>query len=153
MDRLHGAVGLRPVPATLGDTRLVGPALTVLTRPGDNLVVHKALDLARPGYVIVVDGAGDETRALVGDLLCRYAAARGVAGLVVDGAVRDIRDLATLGLPVFARSVSHLGPFKNGPGEIGVPISVGGMAVTAGDLVVGDDDGVVAVSALSLIHI
>lgn len=145
MDRLHGAVGLRPVPGTLGDTRLCGPALTVRTRPGDNLVVHKAVDLARPGDVVVVDGAGDETRALVGDLLCRHAAARGVAGLIVDGAVRDVRDLASLALPVFARSVSHLGPYKDGPGEIGAPVSIGGTAVRAGDLVVGDDDGVVAV--------
>ncbi|MFP5071286.1 hypothetical protein ACLFMI_16705 [Pseudonocardia nantongensis] len=145
MDRLHGAVGLRPIPGTLGNTRLVGPALTVRTRPGDNLVVHKAVDLARPGDVVVVDGAGDETRALVGDLLCRHAAARGVAGLVVDGAVRDVRDLASLALPVFARSVSHLGPYKDGPGEIGAPISIGGTALRAGDVVVGDDDGVVAV--------
>lgn len=142
MERLSGAPGLLP---RTGARRLVGPALTVRTAPGDNVVVHKALDLARPGDVVVVDAGGHCDRAIVGGLICRYAKSLGVAGLVVDGAVRDVAELESLGLPVFARAVSHLGPYKNGPGEIRGPVSVAGMPVAQGDLVVGDEDGVVVV--------
>jgi regulator of RNase E activity RraA len=144
MARLPGAPGVLPL-AGLSGTRLVGPALTVWTRPGDNLVVHKALDLARPGDVVVVDAGGDTRRAIVGDLICRYAARRGVAGLVVDGAARDVGDIAERGVPVFAKGISHLGPYKNGPGEIRGQVSIAGMPVRQGDLVVGDENGVIAI--------
>ncbi|HEV7908956.1 MAG TPA: RraA family protein [Pseudonocardiaceae bacterium] len=142
MGRLRGARGLLPL---TGKGRLVGPALTVQTRPGDNLVVHKAADLARPGEVLVVDAGGNPDRAIVGDLLCRYAASRGVTGMVVDGAVRDVAEVAELGMPLFARAVSHLGPYKNGPGEIRGQVSVGGMPVGNGDLIVADENGVLAI--------
>lgn len=143
MRRFSGAPGLLPVCGQFTGGRLVGPALTVRTAPGDNLVVHKAADLAKPGDVLVVDAGGHVDRAIVGELLCLYAKSRGVAGIVIDGAVRDVRELNTLGLPVFARGVSHLGPYKNGPGELRGTINLGGAAVSQGDLIVGDEDGIV----------
>jgi regulator of RNase E activity RraA len=145
MQRLPGAVGVLPLTGTVGEARLAGPALTVRTRPGDNLVVHKAADLAKPGDVLVIDAGGETQRAIIGDLLCRYAASRGIAGIVLDGAARDVLDVAALGLPVYARSISHLGPYKNGPGEIGGTVSIGGMPVRSGDVIIGDDNGVLAV--------
>ncbi|MBZ4017641.1 RraA family protein [Streptomyces purpurogeneiscleroticus] len=153
MLRLPGAVGVLPVGGPLGECRMAGPALTVRTRPGDNLVVHKAVDLARPGDVLVIDAGGDTSRAIVGDLLCRYAASRGLAGIVLDGAARDVAELRELDLPIFARAVSHLGPYKNGPGEIGGPVSIGGLPVSHGDLMVGDDDGVLALAPARAEHI
>jgi regulator of RNase E activity RraA len=145
MQRFSGTPGLLPVPGSVGKNRLSGPALTVRTRPGDNLVVHKAVDLARPGDVVVVDAGGHPDRAIIGELLCRYAQSRGIAGIVVDGAVRDVGEIAALGLPVFARAVSHLGPYKTGPGEIRGPVTIGGTPVMQGDVVVGDENGVVVV--------
>jgi regulator of RNase E activity RraA len=142
LQRLGGAPGVLPVPGTLGDGRLVGPALTVRRAPGDNLVVHKALDLARPGDVMVVDAGGHTDRAMVGGLMCRYAVSRGIAGVVIDGAVRDVAELPQLGLPVFARAVCHQGPYKNGPGEIRGRVSIAGVSVAQGDLIVGDEDGI-----------
>lgn len=124
---------------------LAGPAITVRTRPTDNLLVHAALDLARPGDVVVVDAGGGRERAIVGALMARYALRRGIAGLVIDGMVRDADELSELGLPVYARGVVPDGPYKDGPGEINVPISCGGTAVLPGDLVLGDGDGVVLV--------
>jgi regulator of RNase E activity RraA len=147
MSRLPGARGLVPLTGTTGTTRLVGPAWTVRTRPGDNLVVHKAVDLARPGDVLVIDAGGGADRAIIGDLICRHAVSRGIAGIVLDGAARDVREIAALGLPVFARGVTHLGPYKDGPGEIGGPVAVGGLTVSTGDLIVGDENGVLALPA------
>ena len=144
MARSGGVNGVHPVPGG-GWPRVAGPALTVRTRPGDNLVVHRALDLAGPGDVLVVDGGGALDRALLGEIIARYAAARGLAALVVDGAVRDVEGLAAGAVPVFARGVNHLGPYKDGPGEIGGPVHAGGTVVRAGDVVVGDADGVVVV--------
>ena len=139
-----GAVGLRPFH---GDPalRLCGVALTVRVRPGDNLMLHKALTLARPGDVVVVDGAGETAYALAGGLMRLAALARGVAGLVVDGALRDVEEWAAGELPVFARGSSLRKPGKDGPGEINVPIGCAGLLVSPGDLVLGDADGVVAV--------
>ncbi|PRY02409.1 RraA family protein [Allonocardiopsis opalescens] len=124
---------------------LVGTALTVRTRPSDNLMVHKALDLAGPGDVLVVDACGGADYAIVGGLMCRYARRRGLAGLVVDGMVRDDDELTELGLPVYAAGISPNGPYKDGPGEINVPVSCGRTPVLPGDLVLGDADGVVVV--------
>lgn len=124
---------------------MAGPALTVRTRPGDNLVVHKALDLARPDEILVIDAGGEVVNAILGELMCHYAASRGIAGLVVDGAVRDKAAISDGPIPVFARGVSHRGPYKSGPGEIHGPVSLGGVAVHDGDIIVGDDDGVVVV--------
>lgn len=146
MDRFGGAPGIAAMPPG-NPTRLFGPAFTVRTRPGDNLVVHKALDLAQPGDVLVIDAGGSTMRATLGGLICRYAQSRGLAGLVVDGAVRDLADIGALGLPVFARGFTHLGPYKDGPGEIGGPVNIGGTVVRSGDVVVGDVDGLVFVPA------
>jgi len=123
----------------------VGPALTVWTRAGDNLMIHKAIDMAQPGDVIVVNGQADRARALFGELMAQTAAAFGVAGLVFDGAVRDVVSLADLRLPVFARGTSPAGPYKHGPGEIGRPVAIGGVVCAPGDVVVADADGVVVV--------
>lgn len=140
--RLPGAVGLRPFHKT--GTTMVGTALTVRTRPGDNLVIHQALELVRPGDVIVVDGGGETNRALFGEIMITIAQSRKAAGVVIDGAVRDVGAIGASEFPCFARAAIHRGPYKDGPGEINVPIAVGGMVVEPGDIVVGDEDGVVA---------
>jgi RraA family protein len=124
---------------------LAGAALTVKTRPGDNLMVHKALGMAEPGDVIVVDGGGDLTNALVGELMMTYAMSRGIAGFVMNGAVRDLDVIAAGSFPVFAAGVTHRGPYKDGPGEINVPIAIDGMVINPGDLIVGDADGVLCI--------
>jgi len=125
--------------------RVCGPALTVEVRPGDNLMVHAALVLARPGDVIVIDGKADLGCALMGELMCAHAQAAGVAGVVLDAAVRDVAELKAGTLPVFACGSSPNGPTKRLGGRLGHPISAGGISVAPGDLVVGDEDGVVVV--------
>lgn len=124
---------------------LVGPAVTVKSRPGDNLMVHKALDIAAPGDVVVVDAGGDLTNALIGELMISHAMKRGLAGIVIYGAVRDSAWIHEHDFPVFAAGVSHRGPYKDGPGEINVPIAIEGMVIAPGDLVIGDDDGLLCV--------
>jgi RraA family protein len=144
MSRLQGAAAaIRPMHG--GGAKLAGPAFTVRVPAGDNLMVHKAIDLAAPGDVIVVDAAGVLEQAIIGDIMTSHAAKRGVAGFVIDGAIRDAAELAARPFPVYARGVTHRGPYKNGPGEINVPVSIGGMVVRPGDIIVGDADGVVAV--------
>jgi regulator of RNase E activity RraA len=125
--------------------KLVGPALTVRVSPTDNLMIHKALTLVKPGDAIVIDGGGDHSWALLGFLMVRTAMKLKVAGLVVDGAVRDAAEIRRVGFPLFAAGVSPNGPFKEGPGEINYPIHCGGQVVRPGDLIVADDDGVVMV--------
>lgn len=139
--RLPGAVGLRPFHK---GAKLVGPAFTVRTRPGDNLAIHQALSMVEKGDVIVVDGGGDESRALVGEIMKAIAEHRGAAGYVIDGAIRDVGAFMASDFPCFARCAIHRGPYKNGPGEINVPVSIGGSIIGPGDIVVGDDDGVVS---------
>lgn len=136
------ATGLRPC---WTGAFVAGPARTVWTRAGDNLFVSRALDQARSGEVIVVNGHGSLSSALVGGRLGARARSIGVAGFVVDGAVRDVDALQQLGIPVFARGVTPCGPTKVGPGRLDVPIAVGGVVVGPGDLVVADTDGVVFV--------
>lgn len=128
-------------------TRLVGPALTVLTRAGDNLAIHRALDDARPGDVLVVAGQSDPSRALIGDLIGEIMRGRGVAGAVIDGAARDAAMLDEQRLSVFARCLTPAGPFKYGPGIIGAAVACGGVVVNPGDLIVADADGVSVVPA------
>jgi RraA family protein len=154
LDRLSAAVGLRPFHRLTGShadapaaASMAGTALTVRTRAGDNLAIHQALDLLRPGDVLVVDGGGDVSRALVGEIMKAIAQRRGCAGFVIDGAVRDFDAFARDHFPCFARAAIHAGPYKQGPGEINVPVSIGGMVVLPGDVVVGDADGVVAFPA------
>jgi len=127
---------------------LAGPALTVKSRPGDNLMLHKAIDMARPGDVIVCDAGGDMTNSLMGELMLAHAIKRGIAGFVLMGAVRDSEAFIERNLPVFATGVTHRGPYKDGPGEIGFPISLSGMQIDPGDLVIGDWDGILAVPRL-----
>ena len=144
-----GAVGLEPFHADVS-LALCGVALTVRVRPGDNLMIHKALTLAQPGDVVVVDGSGETSYALAGGLMRLAALARGVAGFVLDGAIRDVGEWGEGELPVFARGASHRRPSKDGPGEINVPIACAGLVVAPGDLVLGDADGVIAVSPARL---
>src|SRR4029450_12004836 len=122
-----------------------GPALTVKTRPGDNLMVHKAIALAEPGDVIVVDAGGDLTNAIMGDLMLAQMVKRGLAGVVINGAIRDSAAIRAGNFPLFAAGVTHRGPYKDGPGEINVPIAIDGMVITPGDLILGDDDGLLCV--------
>jgi regulator of RNase E activity RraA len=131
-----GGANLRPMHAGGG---LAGPALTVKTRPGDNLMLHKALDLAEAGDVIVVDGGGDLTNSLMGELMLAHAETKRLAGIVIHGAVRDVAYMRSRSFPVFAAGVTHRGPYKDGPGEINVPIAIEGMVIHPGDLVLGDD--------------
>jgi RraA family protein len=143
MNRLAaGGAALRPMH---GGGKLCGPALTVKVAPGDNLMVHKAIDIAAPGDVIVVDAGGALTGAIIGDIMSSLAEKRGVAGIVIYGAIRDAAEIRSRRFPVYACGVTHRGPYKNGPGEINVPVALDGMVVHPGDIIVGDTDGVVAV--------
>jgi RraA family protein len=144
LGRLAGAVDLRPFHRR---GRLAGTALTVRTRTGDNLAVHEALGMIRPGDVVVVDAGGDTSRAVVGEIMKAIAEHNGAAGFVIDGAIRDAACFAASDFPCFARAAVHKGPYKNGPGDINVPVSIGGCVIAPGDIVVGDEDGVVVVSA------
>ena len=125
--------------------QLAGPALTVKTRPGDNLMLHKAIDIAEPGDIVVCDAGGDLTNSLMGELMLAHAVKRGVGGFVLNGAVRDAEAFLDVNLPVFAAGVTHRGPFKDGPGEINVSVAIDGMVIEPGDLIIGDWDGVLAV--------
>ena len=139
---IAGGPRLRPMHA---GGPMAGPALTVKARPGDNLMVHKALDMAEPGDVVVVDAGGDLTTAIFGELMAAHAIARGVAGVVIDGSIRDSGTLRAQDFPVYAAGVTHRGPYKDGPGEINVPIAIDGMVIEPGDLMLGDDDGLLCV--------
>lgn len=145
MGRLYGVVGLRAFHNQRKEKPLVGQALTVKTRPGDNLMIHKAISLAMPGEVLVIDGGGAQENALVGELMAMDARNKQIAGFVIDGSIRDHDYFLTNDFPCFARAVSHRGPYKDGPGEIGVPVSIGGQVVMPGDVLIGDTDGLVAV--------
>jgi RraA family protein len=125
--------------------QLLGPALTVKTRPGDNLLIHKAIDMAEPGDVVVVDGGGELTNAVVGELMVAHAVKRRLGGFVINGAIRDAASIRSRDFPVFAAGVTLRGPYKDGPGEINLPVAIEGMVVAPGDLVLGDDDGVLCV--------
>jgi RraA family protein len=125
--------------------KLAGPALTVWTRPGDNLYIHHALEIAQAGDIIVINGHGDLSRALIGDLIGIRAKSLGVGGFVIDGAVRDADALADCEMPVFARAVTPAGPYKHGPGRLQQPVAIAGVVVVPGDIIVADADGVVVV--------
>jgi len=144
MHRNIGTVGLRPYHRPVAQT-MAGTAVTARSRGGDNLTYLRALEFCRPGDVLVIDCGGDLSNAVVGGILSFYAAHIGVVGVVVDGAIRDVAEIREREFPVYARGVTHRGPYKDGPGEINVPISVGGMVVNPGDIVVGDQDGLLAI--------
>jgi RraA family protein len=141
-----GSVGLSPRHKPSKAT-MAGTVVTVRCRGGDNLVVLRAFDFCRPGDVMVVDAGGDPTNAVLGGIMSAGAAMLGLAGLVVDGAIRDVAEIAERDFPVYARWANHRGPYKNGPGEINVPVSIGGMTVSPGDVIVGDQDGLLAFPA------
>jgi RraA family protein len=124
---------------------LAGPALTVKCRPGDNLMIHKALTMAQAGDVIVVDAGGDLTNSLFGEIMVATAVKIGVAGIVLNGAVRDSEEIGEGTFPLYAAGVTHRGPYKDGPGEVNVPISIDGMVIHPGDLILGDADGLLCV--------
>lgn len=125
---------------------LLGTAFTVKARIGDNLMLHKALELAQPGDVIIVDAQGDIANAITGEIMMTQAAVNGLAGVVIDGAIRDSEAMLDLDMPVYAAGVQPKGPYKDGPGEINVPVSCGGVVVNPGDIIVGDQDGIVVIS-------
>lgn len=144
MSRMSAA-GPRLRPYHAQGTVLAGPALTVRTRPGDNLLVHKAIDMAEAGDVIVVDAGGDLTNSIMGEIMVYLAQEKGVAGFVIDGAIRDADEIRESGIGMFAAGVTHRGPYKDGPGEINAPVSIDAMVIHPGDLIVGDCDGLVCV--------
>lgn len=146
-----GGAPLRPLHA--GGV-LCGPAVTVKSRPGDNLMTHMALNLAVAGDVIVVDAGGELSNAIIGERMLAYCIAKHFAGIVIHGAVRDIAWIRQQRFPVYACGVTHRGPYKDGPGEINTPVSLGGMVVQPGDLMVGDDDGLVCIpqDAVATVH-
>lgn len=133
---------IRPV----GKAPLLGTAFTVRVPQGDNLMLHAAMDLAKPGDVIMIDAGGFENRSIFGELMATYCKTRGIRGIVCDGAIRDRDALAEMDdFAVYARAVTPNGPYKNGPGEINVPVVIGGKLVHPGDIVVGDSDGVIVI--------
>jgi RraA family protein len=134
----------RVVPLSPG-MRLAGPAFTIEVRAGDNLMIHAAMAMAKPGDVLVVDGKGDTSCALMGALMINACKVLGLGGVVIDGAIRDTDELRELGFPVFAVAANPNGPTKFIPGRINWPVSAGGVSINAGDLIVGDADGVVVV--------
>jgi 4-hydroxy-4-methyl-2-oxoglutarate aldolase len=140
----RGTLGGRIQPLSKS-MKVAGPAFTVEVRPGDNLMVHAALNLARPGDVIVVDGKGDLSCAITGALMAAHAQKAGIAGFVIDAAVRDTEDCAKGSFPIFAAGCNPNGPLKNSGGRINWPVSLAGTTVNPGDLIVGDADGVVVV--------
>lgn len=137
-----GGPRLRPLHSGGG---LAGPALTVKTRPGDNLMVHAALNRGEPGDVLVVDAGGDLTNSIIGELMLTQAEKVGFAGVVIYGAVRDLGSIRANSFPVFAAGVTHRGPYKDGPGEVNARIAIEGMVIDPGDLILGDDDGLLCV--------
>lgn len=129
----------------VNDAPLLGPAVTVKVFPGDNLMVHKSLDIAKPGDIVVVDGSESLNAALIGDLVANKMRHRGIAGVVIDGLVRDLPGLRDCGLPIYARGVTPFGPLHRGPGEINYPVSCGGIVVNPGDIIRADLSGVTVV--------
>lgn len=130
---------------TQNAVQLLGTAITVKTPIGDNLFFHAALDIAEPGDVIVIDGGSGNNRSLAGEIMLRLAQDKGLAGLVVDGCLRDMDGIERMAMPVYAKGITPQGPYKNGPGEINVPVACGGQVVFPGDILVGDRDGIVVV--------
>lgn len=140
LERLQGANEILPYHAK---GHMVGTAFTIKTSAGDNLAIHEALEQIKEGDVLVIDGDGYLGRALVGEIIVNIAKSKGAAGIVVDGAIRDVAAIKAGEFPCFAKGVNHKGPYKTGPGKFGVPVSVGGMVVNPGDIIVGDEDGLV----------
>ncbi|MXX43444.1 MAG: 4-carboxy-4-hydroxy-2-oxoadipate aldolase/oxaloacetate decarboxylase [Acidimicrobiales bacterium] len=147
---VHEAIGrrgylgpdLRPIQQ---GTKVAGSAVTVLSHPGDNIMIHAAVEICQPGDLLVVTNTAPSTHGMFGDLLASSLMARGVVGLVMDAGVRDTLDLRAMGFAVWSRHVSCEGTVKNTPGSVNVPISINGVIIEPGDVICADDDGVVAV--------
>lgn len=144
-DNMNRMYSMRSYIKPFNNIPLLGAAITVKAPMGDNLMIHAAMDLAKPGDIIVVDGEGCEDRALAGEMMVTYAEGLGIGGFIFDGAIRDVDGIRKASIPVYARAVTPQGPFKNGPGEINVPIACGGQVVFPGDILVGDEDGIVVI--------
>ncbi|MEW6262257.1 MAG: RraA family protein [Thermodesulfobacteriota bacterium] len=129
----------------LNSAPLLGPAFTIKARAGDNLLLHKALDISQPGDVLVVDAQGDLSNSVFGQLMALWAKKRGIGGVVIDGAIRDIGALKKMDIPIYAAGITPAGPYKEGPGEINCPISCGGVVINPGDILVGDEDGIAVI--------
>lgn len=142
LSRTIGAVGILPV--NKSPVSVCGNAVTVSVRSGDNLMIHKALQILRPGDVLVVDGGGDVSRALFGEIMMTVAKSRGAIGAVLDAAIRDVDAFEHHQFPCWARGVNMRGPYKDGPGSINTSICIGGMTVNPGDIILGDSDGIIA---------
>ena len=142
---MHGRIqALRP------RMQVAGPAFTVEVRPGDNLMIHAAIALAKPGDVLVIDGKGDQTSALMGTIMMTACRQLGIAGVIVDGAVRDSLEIDEMDFPVFSVGTNPNGPTKNIGGRIGHPVSCGGVTVNPGDFILADADGIVVVEPAKL---
>lgn len=147
---VHEAIGrvgfLGPdIAARQLDIKIAGSAITVLSHPGDNIMIHAAVETCRPGDVLVVANTAPSTHGMFGDLLATSLMARGVRGLVIDAGVRDTMDLRQMGFPVWSRHVSCQGTVKHTPGSVNVPVVIGGVRIDPGDVICADDDGVVVV--------
>ncbi|MPW26117.1 RraA family protein [Alkalibaculum sp. M08DMB] len=130
---------IRPI----NNSKILGPAFTIKVPEGDNLMFHKAMDIAKPGDIIVIDAGGTTKRAIFGELMVNYCMIRGIGGIIVDGSLRDVDFISKLvDFPVYAKGITPNGPYKNGPGEINTDVVVGGQVVSPGDIVIGDGDGV-----------
>lgn len=135
-------VKIRPI----NDVPLLGPAFTVKLRPGDNLMLNKALDMAQPGDIVVVDAQGDLTCSVMGQRMALWAKQRNIGGFIIDGAICNIGLLKKMDMAIYAAGVTPVEPYQNGPGEINVPVTCGGVVVHPGDILVGDEDGVVVIN-------
>jgi RraA family protein len=133
---------IKPVASRM---KVIGTAMTVSLEPGDNLFLHQAIYSGQEGYVLVADGKNHTANAYLGELMARSAKAIGLEGIIIDGLVRDKEALCELNFPIFAKGFIPNGPFKEGPGEINTPITCGSVSVQPGDLILGDDDGVIVV--------
>lgn len=133
--------------------KLCGPALTVNTYTADNLMIHLAIKLSKPGDILIINNGGHQNAGLWGELMTVSAIERKIAGIVIEGGVRDIAELNKLNFPVFGRCVNPRGTFKNDPGSVNIPISCGGVAVCPGDLIFGDDDGVVVIPLAKCVEV
>jgi regulator of RNase E activity RraA len=144
LGRTIGAVDILPV--NKSPVSVCGNAVTVSVRSGDNLMIHKTLQILQPGDVLVVDGGGDISRALFGEIMMTVAKSKGAVGAVFDAAIRDVEAFEKHQFPCWARGVNMRGPFKDGPGSINTSVSIGGMVVNPGDVILGDCDGIIALS-------
>ena len=132
--------------APMNKAPLLGCAFTVKVRAGDNLLFHKAIDMAQPGDVVLIDAQNEQSYAITGELMIMWLQRRGVAGLVIDGCIRDVEAVREMDFPVYATGVTPNGPLKEGGGEINFPIMCGGLVVNPGDIIAGDQDGVVVIN-------